>query len=330
LLKDEILQQAKARGISLSEYMFERYYQFGLIVSVTPGHGYVRTEYHERTMEAIQLIEMLKSSKMYKHQKDYIFILYWKGYPVQWNKLKARLIEFHSSIMSTFKEVAGYTAHPEYPEIIEDIASDEAAKAPKAIGRPTKQSAEKQRIEEKESAMRLMIVSKLIAGIFNNGTISQDVFRSFNQQTAIESAFMDDSILAHANNWLQMRTWRDAVKQTEELDYSETYELIRLLKGYWSELVGNYGDIYSIPLIGGFVQKLEEDFQIKVFSDRPWFYRLVTLILISGGFRQQLMALLISPETRNSWRAFIAAIPSLLADTSGEEVTTQCVMSELL
>jgi hypothetical protein len=79
----------------------------------------------------------------------------------------------------------------------------------------------------------------------------------------IESAFMDDSILVHANNWLQMKTWRNAVKQSEEPDYQETYELIALLKEYWSDLVGNYGDIYSIPLIGGFVQKLEEDFILR-------------------------------------------------------------------
>ncbi|MCY9664872.1 hypothetical protein M5X11_07865 [Paenibacillus alginolyticus] len=324
MLKAEILKQAQAMEIVISENIFERYFEYGLIVSDKTGQGYVRgvkTQYHVRSMEAIELIDTLKSSRMFKHQKDYIFILYWKGFPIQWYKLKARIIEFHTSIMSNFKDIADYTANPDYREIIDDIAADEADKAPKAIGRPTSQSREVQKMEAQEKAKRYILVSKLISGLFNNGTISQDVFHSFNQGTNIESAFMDDSILVHANNWLQMKTWRDAVKRSEEEDYQETYELIALLKQYWSDLVGNYGDFYDVPLIGGFVKKLEEDFHIKVFSDRPWFYRFVTLILISGGFRQQLLKFLSTSENRKSWNQLIAAIPSLLTDTSGEEVT---------
>lgn len=324
MLKQEILDQSKSLGITLNNRAIERYAEYGLIVGTRVSQGYsqgVVTHYHERTIEAIQLIDELKSSRMFKHQMDYIFILYWKGYPVDWYKLRTRLLEFHASIMESFKVIADYNSDPAYKEIMDDIAADAAKKAPKAIGRPTKQSIEKQSVEAKETAKRYSLVSKLISGIFNNGTISQDVFSAFNQQTNTDTAFLDDSILAHANNWLKMKTWRDAVKCSEEQDYQETYELIELLKEYWSDLVENYGDIYDIPLIGGFVQKLEENFQIRVFSDRPWFYRFVTLIMISGGFRRQLLDFLTSPETRYSWNLFIAAIPSLLAQTTREEVT---------
>ncbi|MEK4372513.1 hypothetical protein [Paenibacillus sp. FSL R5-0473] len=95
MLKAELLKQAQATGIVLSANMFERYFEYGLIVSDKTGQGYVRgvtTQYHARTLEAIKLINKLKSNKMYRHQKDYIFILFWKGFPVQWDKLKARLI----------------------------------------------------------------------------------------------------------------------------------------------------------------------------------------------------------------------------------------------
>ncbi|MEK4372514.1 hypothetical protein [Paenibacillus sp. FSL R5-0473] len=117
-----------------------------------------------------------------------------------------------------------------------------------------------------------------------------------------------------------MNTWRDAVKHSDEVNYQETYKLITLLKEYWSDVVEIYGGTYNIPLIGEFIKKLEEDFQIKIFSDRPWFYRFVILVLLSGGFGQHLMKFLTNQETKDNWKHFIASIPTLLADNSKEEV----------
>lgn len=324
MLKEELLERVREHGILISSNMIERYVEYGLIVGNRVSLGFsqgVVTHYNERTIDAIVLIDKLKSSRICKHQKDYIFILYWKGYPVQWDKLKARLVEFHSSIMNTFKEVAGYTAQPEYPEIIEDIATDEAAKAPKAIGRPSKKFEEKQKFEAQENANRLMLVSKLISDIISNGAISHEVFRFFSQQSNIKSEVAGDTILESTNAWLQQMTWRNAVRQSEEQDYQEAYELIHLLKDYWSDLETHFGSVYDIPIFGNSIKNLEDYYQIKFFTDKPSFYRYVLLVLISGGFRQQLMQFLSEPTTRESWNQIIASIPSFLAQITGEEVT---------
>ncbi|MUG85718.1 hypothetical protein GNP92_05045 [Paenibacillus timonensis] len=324
MLKEELLERVREHGISISSNMIERYVEYGLIVGNRVSLGFsqgVVTHYDERTISAVILIDKLKSSRLCKHQKDYIFILYWKGYPVQWDKLKARLIEFHSSIMNTFKEVAGYTAHPDYPEIIDDIATDDAAKAPKAIGRPSKEFEEKQKIEARENAKRIMIVSKLISDIISKGAISQEVFRVFNQQSNIASEIAGDTVLESTNAWLQQMTWRNAVRQSEEQDYREAYELIHLLKDYWSDLETHFGSVYDIPIFGHSIQNLEDYYQIKFFTDKPSFYRYVLLVLISGGFRQQLMQFLSKPTTRESWNQIIASLPALLAQITGEEVT---------
>ncbi|WP_163880839.1 hypothetical protein [Paenibacillus favisporus] len=324
MLKSEVIKQTKDMGIVLSESTFNRYYQHGLIVSDKSGLGYSRgvmTQYHERTLDAIVLIDKLKSSKMYRHQKDYIFILYWKGFPIQWDKLKARLIESHTEVINNFKVIADFTDNPDFIVTIDDLVAEEVAKSPKEIGRPSKHSIEKQKIEARESAKRYILISRLISGILNNGAISQDVFHSFNHQNALESTFMDGSLLDHVNNWLQKRTWRDAVKHSEELDYQETYKLITLLKDYWADLVRNFGDFYDIPIIRSFQQKAGTDSQLKFFSDRPWIYKFVILVLICGGFRKQLIEILTTPENRNSCKCFIASIPSLLTNTSGKEVT---------
>lgn len=323
MLKKELLERVREHGISISSNMIERYVEYGLIVGNRVSLGFsqgVVTHYDERTIDAIVLIDKLKFSRLCKHQKDYIFILYWKGYPVQWDKLKARLVEFHSSIINTFKEVAGFTAHPEYPEIIEDIANDEATRAPKAIGRPTKQSEEMQRIEAKESARRFMIVSKLIADIIVNGTISLDVFRTFNQLSNIDSEVMNETILEPTNDWLQKVIWKNAVRHSDEQDYQEAYEIIDLLKEYWSDLEVHFRSVYDIPFFGNSIRNLEDYFQLKFFTDKPSFYRYVLLVLISGGFRQQLTQFLSNPEARKNWNQIIASLPSLLAQVTGEEV----------
>jgi hypothetical protein len=184
MLKEEILQQAMEHGITLSNSMIERYVEYGLIVGNKDSQGYskgVSTHYHERTLEAILLIDELKLNKLFKHQKDYIFILFWKGYPVQWDKLKARLLEFHSSVMDSFKAIAVFTANPSYKEIIDDIAADEV-NTNKPIGRPSKHTIEVQKKVARETATRITLMSKMISGIFENETISLDVFQDFNQQ----------------------------------------------------------------------------------------------------------------------------------------------------
>ncbi|NOU72537.1 hypothetical protein GC098_14060 [Paenibacillus sp. LMG 31458] len=321
MLKEEILQQAKEHGIALSSSMIERYVEYGLIVSNKDSQGYskgVFTHYHESTLKAILLIDELKLMKLFKHQKDYIFILFWKGYPIQWDKLKARLLEFHSSVMDSFKVIAGFTANPSYKEIIDDIAADEV-NTNKSIGRPSKYTIEAQKKAARETSTRITLMSKLISDIFDKEAISLDVFQDFNRQSNIDSEYFNESVLVHANNWLQMKTWRNAVKKSDEQDYIETYELITILKEYWSDLIPNNGNIYDIPFIGRFVQELEENFQIKIFSDRPWFYRFVILILLSGGFRQVLLMFLADPVVRNGWKQFVAAI-SLLKENREEVI----------
>jgi hypothetical protein len=324
MLKKELLERVRERGISVSSNMIERYVEYGLIVGNRVSLGFsqgVTTHFVERTLDAIVFIDELKASTKFKQKSDFIFILYWKGYPVQWDKLKARLIEFHTRIMNTFKKVAGYTAHPEYPEIIEDIASDETAKAPKAIGRPSKKSEGMQKIKVKESANRLMIVSKLIADIIDNGTISLDVFRTFNQLSSIDSEVMNETILEPTNDWLQMMTWKNAIGHSDEQDYRESYELIALIKEYWSDLEVHFGSVYDIPFFGNSIKNLEDYFQLKFFADKPSFYRYVLLVLISGGFCQQLKQFLSNPTTRGNWNQIITSLPSLPAQTTGEEVT---------
>jgi len=83
--------------------------------------------------------------------------------------------------------IADFTENPDFKITIDDLVAEGVAKAPKEIGRPSKQSIEKQRTEARESAKRYIHISKLISGILTKGTISQDIFHGFDQHTALES-----------------------------------------------------------------------------------------------------------------------------------------------
>ncbi|MDR5001119.1 hypothetical protein [Brevibacillus parabrevis] len=324
MLKEELLERVRNCGISISSNMIERYVEYGLIVGNRVSLGFsqgVVSHYDEQTLAAIIFIHELKLSRLYKHQKDYIFILYWRGYPVRWDKLKARLIESHTRIMNAFEEIADYTTHPDYLGIINNLANDEVAKAPKSIGRPTRQFEEKQRTKAQENAKRYILVSKLIAGIIKNGVITQEMLRAFNQSSNIGSEIMNEIILESTNNWLQLMSWKNAVRQSDEHDYRESYELIALLKAYWSDLEEHFGSVYDIPIVGNLIQNLENYHQIKCFNDRVSFYRNTLLFLISSGFRQQLLVYLSNAAIREGWKHFISTLPDVLAYPTREEVT---------
>ncbi|MFB9330649.1 hypothetical protein ACFFSY_32310 [Paenibacillus aurantiacus] len=253
MLKQELLQEANQVGIHLSSHMFERYVQHSFIISDKSGRGYyrgVQTNYHERTLETLMYIDRLKSEKRIKNQKDYIFALFWRGYPVDWYKLKARLMEFHSNTMKSFKVIAVLSENREYQELLDEIAEEEASKSPKAIGRPSRETLQIKENEAKEFAKGYIWVSQFISGILKNNAISPQVFDDFNQQAKLKNQYLNDSILLYANNWLQLKTWRDAVKQSNELDYEETYKVIHLMKEYWGDLESTYGSVYDIPVIG--------------------------------------------------------------------------------
>ncbi|WP_054941703.1 hypothetical protein [Paenibacillus ihuae] len=324
MLKEELLKQIESEGLKVSKSMFERYYQHGLIVSKREGYGRrgVRAKYHERTMDAIRLIEELKQDTLIQSQKDYIFILFWRGYPIQWDKLKARLIEYHCSIMNAFNTITQESANSEFSDFIHEVAEEEALKAPKPSGRPSNHSLDAKKKAAKDTARRYLIVIELISGIITKGSISMKVFQSFSGDINLTTHGMQqEALLEHVNQWLHLNTWKSAVGQSEEQDYTESFKLISTIKDYFGDIESSFGDIYKIPLLGPFIVSIEGKFKIKLISDQIDLYRSALLFLIAGNFRKPLQEFLSLPETRHGWRTLISEWPSTVAArANGKEV----------
>lgn len=324
MLKEELLKQIELEGIKVSKSIFERYYQHGLIVSKKEGYGRkgVRAIYHERTIEVIRFIENLKQDSRISNQKDYIFILFWKGYPIQWEKLKARLIEYHGSIINAFSILTQKSAHSEFSDFIHEVAEEEALKAPKSSGRPSTRSLNARKKAAKDTARRYLIVIELISGIITNGSISMRVFQSFSGDInlTIQDA-QKDALLEQVNKWLHLNTWKFAVGQSDEEDFSQSFNLILTIKAYLSDLESSFGDIYNVPIFGPFIKHVEEKYKINLISDQLGLYRSTLLFLIAGNFRKQLQEFLSSPQTRLGWRTLIFEWPSTFTvRDNGKEV----------
>jgi len=309
MLKAEIITQAKAKGIVLSENMFERYYEYGLIVSDKIGQGYVRgvkTQYHERTIDAIELINKLKSNKSYKHQMDYIFVLYWKGYPIQWDKLKARLLEFYTLVLETFKQVDEFTNNPDYEEIIAIVAQDEVNKN-KPIGRPSKSTQESLKRKSKVTAELFDCLLLLISNLYLHGRVNGEVLANMIELMQIDFLTeFNDSFQIHSI--INISDWQTRLETSTEIDYIETSEVIFILKHYWSQLMCNYQSEYLIPLIGDLLKMFNDNYGRFNNADPTWNFKFYTLGLISSSFRQQLKEILTNPTTQEAWQQFIQVL----------------------
>jgi hypothetical protein len=319
MLKAEILNQAKVLGISLSKNMFERYFEYGLIVSDKTGRGYVRgvmTQYHERTMEAIMLINELKSSKTIKHQKDYIIILYWKGYPVQWDKLKERIQEFHTEMIDTLEKIEELSNNPYYEDIIEEIASDEVNKL-KPAGRPSKSALETLERRSKVTTQLYELLLSLLSHVFVHGKINNDVLGQMMQLMQID--FIGEFIESlHIHSIINITEWHARLKSSSEEDFEETAELIALIIQYWYQLMSNYQSEYHIPLLGELLRAFTSYYGQYNKTDPTWNYKFYILGLISSNFRQQLRDILSNPTTQEAWQQLIAILPTVELNSEKE------------
>lgn len=131
---------------------------------------------------------------------------------------------------------------------------------------------------------------------------------------------MNDAVLNSVNGWLMQEKWRNGVRHSVEQDYIDSYELIVLIKEYWSNFASVYGHIYNVPLFGPMLKTIEENYKVVELIDLPWLYKYILLILISSEIQPYLMDILSKPEVRTGWESIITSLPELIKQSSGREV----------
>lgn len=319
MLKEELKAQAKSRGIELTDKKIERYVGYGLLTGIKTSQGNAsRTGvvklFDERTIDAICLINELNMNKNIRRQQDYIYVLFWRGYPVDLEKLRIRLMEYQTKMIKWIEDRSEYT--DDQSEFMDMIRSEDAGKLPRNVGRPSKQFLARENIEFQKTAHTMFKTGKLLRE-FLNGRITPGVFREFIQsKDTLSDEPHEESLLQHVNDWIKKNVWVNAIMTSNVQDYKDCYELIALLKEYWLVIEQQYGDIYSIPGVGDTLNILEVHHHISKLADQPFIYRFLILILINGGFSCRLIEFLSRPSVYQGWKSIV----SDLSPASGEEV----------
>lgn len=243
------------------------------------------------------------------YQKDYIFILYWKGYPVQWDKLKERIQEFHTEVVDTFEKIEELSNNPYYGDIIEEIASDDVNKL-KPAGRPSKSALETLERRSKVTAQLYELLLSLLSHVFVHDKINIDVLSQMIQLMRIDFIGKFNESL-HIHSRINISEWHAKLKSSSEKDFEETAELIALIKQYWSQLMSNFQSEFHIPLLGDLLRAFTSYYGQYNQSDPTWNYKFYILGLICSTFGQQLKDILSNPTTQEAWQQLVAILPTL-------------------
>lgn len=309
MTKDEVLEAATVRGIPLTRSMFEQYVRHGLIVSSKDSEGYskgVATRYDDRTLEAITEINKLKGTTK---QSEMIFILAWQGYPVQWDKLKERMMEYQTAVMDSFSKLADYYTHPDFQYIVDDIAEDTIEK-PKVNGRPSNAALKKHEDDVTAFAKRTLLISQMVKEMVGRKSISYDLFQRFSGYAGVH-LLIDESIYKGINGWLKENKLLDGAHAADQDEYLQCMELLPLFKSYWDVLVNKCGEVKDIPLVGQAIESMNENFKIDNFfkSEEVIKYILhMMLRLLTVEVRSELIRQLSRQEVQMAWEHICTVI----------------------
>lgn len=319
MLKEELKAQAKLHGIELTDRKIERYVEYGLLTGRKTSQGNAsRTGvvklFDERSIDTICLINELNMNKNIRRQQDYIYVLFWRGYPVDLEKLRIRLLEYQTKLIKWIENRSEYT--DDKSEFMDMILSEDVGKLPRKVGRPSKQFIAREDIEFQKTAHTMFKTGKLLRE-FMDGKITPGVYREFIQsKDTLSDEHHEESLLQHLNDWFKENAWMDVIKTSNVQDYKDCYELIALVKEYWLVVEQQYGDIYSIPGFGDTLNILEEHLHISKLAYQPFIYRFFILILINGRFSCRLKEFLSHPSVYQVWKSIVSDLRS----ASGEEV----------
>lgn len=310
MTKDEVLRAAKEKGMMLTGKMIQRYVELGLIVSYKDGQGYacgVSTYYDARTLDTILRIRQLqKNGKMLK---DMIFILACEGYPVRWDKLKEKLIEYQTTVMDSFRSLAYHSSHPDFSYYLNEIA-EESVERPKTIGRPSKALSQKHQKDIVAFYANTQLVVKMVASIINHSSIPYELFHEFSRLAGM-NILVDDSIHKAINIWLTDNEILDGAREANQGEILQCLELLPLYKQYWDVLVCSFGGIEDIPYVGHAMNVMQESLHIQNFLKMEEVIKYIlymSLRILTIESRSELIRLLSRTETLTQWKCICNVI----------------------
>ncbi|KZE77086.1 hypothetical protein AV654_22630 [Paenibacillus elgii] len=320
--RNQLLDLANAQGLEVSSNMLRRYVQYGLIVTKRIGKGPkggVSAEYPD-SLEALKEVKRLSELGDFK-QSDSIFILFSKGYPVQWDKLKEQMIDYIKELIRHFNVISNLSSnnHDKLIGIVEDLA--EKSIPIKKPGRPSKRKVVAEKEYMKRQMEQMLLITKLITDLTKQNTITFQTFTSFITQFSFQSQTDLEKMYQQSFGKIDLKAMMNIIQVSKEKDYAECLVLMNSVKRYWNELKSTFSNANEIPIIGVFIEELLRIFDGKS-SDNPNVIKVFLFITLffTQEKRTQLILFLSSPETMKTWHEFCRQLYCAYSTQIGKEV----------
>jgi DNA-binding transcriptional MerR regulator len=263
----------------LTESKLRHYVRLGLIVSTRKGNGRAKglsTDYHDRSFETVTEIKRLKGIKL----ENLIFVLYWKGYPIVWDKLKEALRTYVSTSIDDFEKVANVISDPDNAEeVIEKLVED--AKPILRPGRPSKTEMGERDKRKKDEVKLYGAVLNLIQDLAFHKSVSVETMNSFLSVQGMATLASTDPTFDNIADWPNLQQIHQAVLQSEENDYAEILEIIRLMQNYWSLFVLALQGSPRFTEMIVLIEKLRSAYPEGIVSENPGLIRYILLMLFA-------------------------------------------------
>lgn len=300
LTKKTLISQAIEHGIHLTPKLLDRYLELGFLNGSWTGDGRgkgARKYFNYADLDTIQYINQLKREGISKNQKDLIFVLFWEGYDVDWEKLKIRLLSFYEDVQFVFNEITKYSQDNSYGDFIDLLASQDVRKRRKS-GRPSN-SDQKELQDEHAAKVEMLWDGSNLARALSNRNISIEHIEKLSRpkgfifQDEIDWKPMSEIIQSTINGWLQRMDWKKQILNTNEEDFRESYSIIHKMRTagaslgelgiQWPSNTGNYKINMTRIILLLLICNNEMRSGIRGFLNNHWSEILNDYLAISKG-----------------------------------------------
>lgn len=308
--KEEILAAAAEEGIQISKDMLGKYVTYGLLVGTSHGNGRrrgVALSTYERGMESVRWIYTFKRSPYGYRLQDIIYLLYWRGLPVNYTVLWKKLQAYHQTVAEKMEkavvEVEDEGDHRRY--MLEKLIMPRYSET--KSGPLFKHRREEMQKELDEEIRQYVPLMKLLAAFHEHGSINSNVYMAFTNQALPASITPQQAKEFFSLSFLQKSTWDQSLqKPNPKLLGSLVHQLYHpdgFLRSTWMQL--SFPDIPAIEEIRFWKETLQ--LQNRMDIVRPGLYW-----LIATGAAAKALECLQQEETQADVENMIQQLPHQL------------------
>ncbi|MGW9127754.1 hypothetical protein ACWGPW_22445 [Paenibacillus chitinolyticus] len=285
--KQDILEQANAEGIELTQSTLDRYIKYGFLKGEKKDAGYKQipvTTYPE-AMTIIQYVDHLKQMPHIKYE-NIIFVLFGAGLPIDIDKLRNLMIRQRQTVMNQFQEIADHISDIEQARFIANDLAKTEMKSVRKPGRPSEQIKNKEAEWSEKFNLMLLFIKDLV----QKNTLSErnalDWIKSFPQHIPVDSSEIKEIILKHIN----YSDWMQQSRYLETENYVHIQEIMTLAKKYYAGMEGP-----EASKIKESVERINESLGYDFLWENPALIYLILFVLLASGKYQVIKTILSNP-----------------------------------